>query len=438
MKQTDNRPRSAIKPRERDTIIRSLRSGVVPAVGLQHIQVGRHEEVASFLRDIESICHGGSSFRIVVGEYGSGKTFFLSLARSIALEKGLVTMHADLTASRRLHGSHDEGRLLLGQLISSLSTRTKRDGNALEGVLDRLRARIEEGGERVRQYLEPLAILPGGHAFAKVVEMAIADDSGYRHDDALRWLRAEYGTRTDAQRDLGIRDLLGRDGDLLNAFRLYAKLALLAGFKGLYVTLDELVNLYKIINAQSRKANYEEILSMLNNTLQGNAENLGIVLGVTPETLTDPRRGFYSYEALRSRLAENSLASTVGLKDFDSTVLRLANLTPEELYVLLGNLRELYASEDPSMRDRLPDEALEEFLRYCFDKIGESYFRTPRNTIKAFLDLASLLRQYPEATWQQLLPDIPVAPDRAPDDAPSSAPQASEEPVPDDLVNLKL
>lgn len=428
----------AVKPRERDAIIRSLRSGVVPSVGLHHIQVGRHQEVASFMRDIDSVCRGGSSFRMVVGEYGSGKTFFLSLARSIALEKGLVTMHADLTATRRLHGSHDERRQLLAQLVSSLSTRTKRDGNALDTLLDRLRARIEESGARISRYLEPLAQLPGGNAFAKVVQHAVATEEGTMHADALRWLRADYSTRTESQRDLGVRDLPGRDDDLLTAFRLYARLAVLAGYKGLFVTIDELVNLYKIINAQSRKANYEEILSMLNNTLQGNVENLGIVLGVTPETLTDPRRGLYSYEALRSRLAENSLAVASGLKDFDSTVLRLSNLTPEELYVLLGNIRRLYASDDPQMLQRLPDEALEAFLRYCFDRIGESYFRTPRNTIKAFIDLASLLRQYPDTTWQQLLPGITVTSDCEPDGLTAATGQAPAGVPGDDLVNLKL
>ncbi|MCC8071821.1 MAG: ATP-binding protein [Bacteroidales bacterium] len=389
-----------IKPRDRDAIIRSLRSGVVPSVGLQYIQVGRAQEVASFIRDIDTVADGGASLRLVIGEYGSGKTFFLSLVCSLAQEKGLATMHADLSPEKRLHGSHGQARRLLSELIASLSTRTKRDGHAMAPILERL---AMQGSPDLSQ----LAALPGGHAFSKVVGIYLRSTSTEERQAALRWLQAEYTTKTDAMRDLGVREFLG-DADFFPALRLYAALVRLAGYKGLYVCLDELVNLYKITNATSRRANYEDLLSMLNNTLQGNISGLGIVLGGTPEFLTDTRRGLYSYEALRSRLAENSLASQAGLKDYDSTVLRLANLTQEELYVLLKNLRRVYASGYPEIEERVPDEALQAYLRYCFEKIGESYFRTPRNTIKGFLDLLSLLQQYPDRTWDTLLPSISI------------------------------
>ncbi len=401
-------PTKIIKPREREAIIRALRSGVVPNTGLQYIQVGRNQEVQSFLRDIDTVADGGASLRLVIGEYGSGKTFFLSLVRSLALERGLVAMKADLSPEKRFHGTKGQAQRLLAELIASLSTRTKRDGNALVPILERLEARCADEGIKPQQLLLPLRDLPGGHDFGRVVQIYLEAEYPSRKADALRWLQAEYYTKTDAQRDLGVRTYMG-DADLFASLRLYATLARCAGYKGLYVCLDELVNLYKITNAVSRRANYEELLSILNNTLQGNFEGLGIVLSGTPEFLTDTRRGLYSYEALRSRLAENSLAQQSGLKDYDSTVLRLANLTQEELYVLLKNLRAVGASSDASLMERLPDEALEAYLRYCFDKIGESYFRTPRNTIKGFLDLMSLLQQYPDRTWRDLLPTISIS-----------------------------
>lgn len=397
-----------IKPRDREAILRSLRSGVVPNTGLQFIQVGRQQEVQSFLKDIDTVADGGASLRFVIGEYGSGKTFFLSLVRTLALERGLVTMHADLSPEKRLHGNGGQARRLLSELVASLATRTKRDGNGLGSVLDRLIARAEGEGTTVESLLQPLSDLPLGHAFAKVVIKYTARGASIdQRQCALRWLKAEYTAKTDAWRDLEVREFLG-DAEFFPALRLYAALAITAGYQGLYVCLDELVNLYKITNAVSRRANYEDLLSMLNNTLQGNIHGLGIVLSGTPEFLTDTRRGLYSYEALRSRLAENSLAQQNGLKDYNSTVLRLANLTKEEMFVLLKNIRRVFASGDPDIEERLTDNAITAFLQHCYEKIGESYFRTPRNTIKGFIDLVSLMQQYPEIDLKSLIPSVSV------------------------------
>lgn len=429
---------TVIKPRDREAVIRALRSGVVPAVGLQHIQVGRSREIASFLRDIDTVADGGSAFRVVAGEYGSGKTFFLSLARSLALEKGLLAMSADLSPEKRFHGSQGQPRRLLRELVASLSTRTKRDGNALPLLLEHVAGRAQTEGVPAATLLEPLIHLPGGHDFRRIVLMAIAND-GPESEEALKWLQAEFATRTDAYRAVGVRRFLG-DGDLGATLRLYAALARLAGFKGLWVSIDELVNLYKIANAPARRANYEEILSLLNATLQGHAGGLGIVLGSTPETITDTRRGLYSYEALRSRLAENSLAGAAGLADYDSTVLRLPNLTREELFLLLSRVRQLVASGEPDIAQRVPDEALEAFMRHCFERVGESYFRTPRNTLKAFIDLLALLRQYPDRTWQSLLPGVGVAPDvqASPLTADAPAPATSASSASSDLTHFTL
>ncbi len=423
-----------IKPRDREAILRSLRSGVVPNTGLQFIQVGRQAEVASFLKDIDTVADGGASLRLVIGEYGSGKTFFLSLVRTLALERGLVTMHADLSPEKRLHGNGGQARRLLSELVASLSTRTKRDGSALSAMLERLIAASETEG--LDTLLAPLMELPMGQAFAKVVKKYCNPESSVEERQcALRWLQAEYTTKTDAYRDLEVREFLG-DAEFFPALRLYAALAVAAGYKGLYVCLDELVNLYKITNATSRKANYEDLLSMLNNTLQGNIHGLGIVLSGTPEFLTDTRRGLYSYEALRSRLAENSLAQQNGLKDYNSTVLRLANLTKEEMYVLLKNIRNVFASGDPDIEERVPDEALTAFLHHCYEKIGESYFRTPRNTIKGFIDLVSLMQQYPDRDWQSLLPAISVDIDTDPSGLSVAAGQ--EQPQDSDLMAFTL
>ena len=412
-----------IKAKERETIIQSLKSGVVPRAGLQHIQVARSEELKSFINDIDTIAEGGTSFRFVIGEYGSGKTFFMSLIRSIALEKGLVTMHADLSPTKRLHGSDGQPRMLLSEMVCNMATRTKPDGNALQNILERFISGAKEEAsasgrdvyEVISEKLSELNDYTGGYNFISVIKKYL---EGYETGneqlmiDALKWLRAGYTTKTDSLRDLGIREFIS-DASFYNTLKLYSVLVRKAGYKGLMICMDEMVNLYKIPNSVSRKANYEEILSMLNNTLQGTFSNIGFVMGGTPEFLTDNLRGLYSYEALKSRLCENSFSKQLDLTDYNSVVLRLSNLTKEELYLLLVNLRHVFAGGDES-KYLLPDEALLAFLHHCADKIGESYFRTPRTTIKSFLDLLSILEQYPNYKWSDIIASVDVQRDIEP------------------------
>lgn len=409
-----------IKTKEREIIIQSLRSGVVPRLGLQHIQVGRSDELKSFISNITTIANGGTSFRLVIGEYGSGKTFFLSLVRSIALQQGLVTMNADLSPTKRLHGTDGQARLLLSELIASLSTRTKQDGNALQNILEKFIAMARTEAEQhqrnvisvIHEQLSELNEYPGGYAFAQVIKKyweAYEEGNNILKDCALRWLKAEYTTKTDSLRDVGVREFID-DSSLFNTLKLYSILIQKAGYKGLLICMDEMVNFYKISNSVSRKANYEEILNILNNTLQGTLTNIGFIMSGTPEFLTDGNRGLYSYEALKSRLAENSFSKKIGLVDYNSTVLRLSNLTKEELYLLLKNLRNVFAGGDES-KYLVPDEALLAYLNHCANKIGDSYFRTPRNTIKGFLDLLSMLEQYPDLQWSDMIEKIEIVKD---------------------------
>ena len=415
-----NRP---IKLKERETIIQSLKTGVVPRAGLHHIQVGRSEELKSFINDINAIAEGGTSFRFVIGEYGSGKTFFMSLIRSVALEKGLVTMHADLSPTKRLHGSDGQPRMLLSEMVSNLATRTKPDGNALQNILERFISNAKEEAscngrnpyEIISEKLNELNDYTGGYNFISVIKKYLEGyETGNEQlmNDSLKWLRAGYTTKTDSLRDLGIREFIS-DASFYNTLKLYSVLVRKAGYKGLLICMDEMVNLYKIPNSVSRKANYEEILSMLNNTLQGTFSNIGFIMGGTPEFLTDSIRGLYSYEALKSRLCENSFSKQLGVTDYNSVVLRLSNLTKEELYLLLVNLRHVFACGNEE-KYLIPDEALLAFLHHCANKIGESYFRTPRTTIKSFLDLLSILEQYPNYKWSDILASVDIQRDIEP------------------------
>lgn len=401
-----------IRQKEKDAIIQSLKSGVTPKVGLQHIQVGRANEILALNQDIDRMIDGGSAFRLIIGEYGSGKTFFLSVIRSIALEKKMVTVHADLSPDRRIHATAGQARNLYSELMRNMATRNKPEGNALTSVVERFitEARKEADHRQlnvsqvIQEKLYLLSELVGGYDFAKVIEAywtAYEQDNEILKANVLKWLRAEYTTKTEAKKDLGVSSIIS-DNSFYDSLKLLSLFVRQAGYSGLLVNLDEMVNLYKLNSTQARTSNYEQILRILNDCLQGTAEYLGFLLGGTPEFLLDPRKGLYSYDALQSRLAANNFALKAGVIDYTSTALLLANLTPEEFYILLKNLRHVVAGGDPE-KYLIPDEALYAFLKHCSTTIGDAYFRTPRNTIKAFLDILAVLEQNPTIQWHDLI-----------------------------------
>ena len=408
-----------IRRRDRDAIIQALRAGVVPRLGLRHLQVGRAREIEEMLGDVERIQEGGSCIRFIIVEYGSGKTFFLNLVRLIALEKGLVAMSADLAPDRRLYATQGQARSLFAEMARNLSTRTKPAGGALPSVVERFvsRAAQEAGdvgdvGGVIRTRLAHLEDYVGGYDFATVVgRYWQGHDTGSEQlkSDALRWLRAEFSTRTDSRKALGVRTIV-TDASVYDHLKLMSAFVCQAGYKGLLVVLDEMVNIYKLVNSRSRNANYEQVLRILNDVLQGSASHLGFAMGGTPEFLMDTRRGLYSYPALQSRLAENTFARD-GLVDLSGPVIALQNLSAEDLYVLLDNIRSVFAA-GKNGKVLVPEEALKVFMAHCSKRIGDAYFRTPRNTVKAFVNLLSVLEQNPGADWRKLVGHVDVRVDR--------------------------
>ncbi len=400
-----------IKDRDRTAIIRSLRAGVVPRVGLQHIQVGRRAEVSAIVDDFDHVAEGGAALRFIIGPFGAGKSFFLNLANVVALEKGFLVARADITMDRRLHGSGGQPRALYAELMRNLASKARPDGGALGSVLEKWISHVvqEVGDDEVsvdaaiREKIGPLRDLVSGF---ELHTLLLAYYRAHRRGDeavqqsVIRWLRAEYDTKTEARKDLDVRGII-EDRDFYDYLKLMAAFARVAGFKGLVVCLDELVVLsHRLANRAARQANYESILRILNDCLQGNVEGLHFLFGGTDQCMFDKRRGLHSYEALATRLRQNEFdrAGT----DMSGPVLELKPLTPEDLYVLLVRIRDVFARGD-SAEHLLPDEGLHSFLEYSRRRLGESFFSTPRDTVTRFVGLLQLLESDPDHDWRAAL-----------------------------------
>lgn len=386
-------------------LINSLKGGVVPRIGLPYITVGRKTEIAALLHDLDLIADGGASFRFLVGRYGAGKSFLLQTIRTHAMGEGFVVADADLSPERRLQGNGGQGLATYRELIRSLSTKTRPEGGALQLVLDRWVANIEKAPDAtaaLEAQMAPVEEMVHGFDFARIMRIyyAAAGGDDERRSAVLRWLRGEYRTKTEARQDLGVNVCIC-DDNWYDYLKLFARFLKGAGYEGMLVLIDELVNLYKIPNSITRQYNYEKILTMYNDTLQGKAHYLGIIMGGTPQSIEDRRRGVYSYEALRSRLSEGRFARE-GLSDMLAPVIHLNPLTYEELFVLIEKLADIHAGYFGYERG-LGTEDLVRFLEIEFGRVGADTHLTPREVIRDFIELLDILCQNPEMGMEELL-----------------------------------
>ena len=410
-----------VPKRMAQAILNSLKGGVVPRIGLPYITVGRKNEIEALLHDVDIIGEGGASFRFIVGKYGSGKSFLLQTIRNFVCDRGFIVADADLSPERRLQGTRGQGLATYRELIGNLSTKTKPEGGALTLVLDRwisgvqLQAVQETGKEpgdpalteavdqKIYAVTAAVSELVHGFEFARLLSLyyhAYLDGDDETKAKVARWFRGEYTLKREAKEELGV-NLIITDDDWYDYLKIFAVFFRLAGYAGMMIFIDELVNLYKIPNAVTRQYNYEKLLTMYNDTLQGKARYLGIIMGATPQALEDKRRGIYSYEALRSRLSEGKF-SRPGARDLLAPVIRLEPLTPEEMLVLCEKLSDMHAGFYGYERT-VGDSELADFIRMEFGRIGADQNITPREVIRDFIELLDLLYQNPSMTPEELL-----------------------------------
>lgn len=398
----------------------SLKGGVVPRVGLNYVTVGRTAEIDALLRDVEMIAEGGASFRFIVGKYGSGKSFLLQTIRNYVMAKNFVVVDADLSPERRLQGTRGQGLATYKELIRNMSTKTKPEGGALSLILDRWISNIQQ------QVLEETSLAPTDPALQKQVEKRISAVIGslnemvhgfdfarlltlyyqaYCSDDdetkakVLKWFRGEYSTKTEARAELGVGIII-TDDDWYEYLKLFAAFLKQAGYAGMLVLIDELVNIYKIPNAITRQYNYEKILTMYNDAMQGKAHHIGFLLGGTPQCMEDPRRGVYSYEALRSRLAEGHFSGEH--KDLLSPVIRLLPLTNEEMLILIEKLADIHAGLY-EYQQIVTQQDMVDFIQVEFGRIGADSHITPREVIRDFIEVLDIVYQNPQVKVRELL-----------------------------------
>lgn len=391
-------------------IINSLKGGVVPRIGLPYITVGREREIQAFLTDLGLIESGGASFRFLVGRYGAGKSFLLQTIRTHAMGEGFVVADADLSPERRLQGNQGQGLATYRELIRNISTKTRPEGGALNLILDRwvssVQQQVEAGADEaslLREQLAPLDEMVHGFDFTRMLRryrMAYLEQDEEELAHVVKWLRGEYRTKTEAKSELGNGTIITDDG-WYDYVKLLARFLVGAGYKGMLVMIDELVNLYKIPNSITRQNNYEKILTMYNDTLQGKAQYLGIIMGGTPQSIEDRRRGVFSYEALRSRLTQGRFARE-DMTDMLAPVIHLQPLTYEELLVLAEKLADIHSGYFDYERKATTDD-LVRFLQIEFGRVGADSHLTPREVIRDFIELLDIMYQNPDTDVAELL-----------------------------------
>ena len=416
-----NEAERKVPKRIAQTVLHSLKGGVVPRIGLPYITVGRKNEIQALLHDVDIISEGGASFRFIVGRYGAGKSFLLQAIRNYVMDRGFIVADADLSPERRLQGTRGQGLATYRELIGNLSTKTKPEGGALTLILERWISTVQS------EALQESGLQPGDPALTALVDQKIYAVtasvselvhgfefaqllSAYYHaylksDDetkakVVRWFRGEYALKREAKEELGVNIII-TDDDWYEYLKLFATFFRLAGYSGMMIMIDELVNIYKVPNSITRQYNYEKLLTMYNDTLQGKAKYLGIIMGATPQAIEDKRRGVYSYEALRSRLAEGKF-SKPGARDLLAPVIRLDPITAEEMLILCEKLAAMHAGLY-DYEQKITTNELAAFIKIEYERIGADVHITPREVIRDFIELLDILYQNPGMSIIELL-----------------------------------
>lgn len=401
------------------TVINSLKGGVVPRIGLPYITVGRKAEIDALLQDVDLVSEGGASFRFIVGQYGSGKSFLLQTIRNYVMDKNFIVADGDLSPERRLHGSKGQGLATYRELIQNLATKTRPEGGALTLILDRWINQVQTEvaqqlpydspnfnqtvAKKIQEQVLSLNEMVHGFDFAKLLiryyDAYVSGDEDSK-GKVVKWFRGEYRLKSEARADLGVNIIIS-DDDWYDYLKLFAVFFRQAGYSGLFVMIDELVNLYKIPNTISRQYNYEKLLTMYNDAMQGKAKYLGILMGATPQAVEDRRRGVYSYEALRSRLAEGKF-SKEGNRDLNAPVIHLEPLTPEEMLILVEKLADMHAGLY-GYDKKITEADLAAFIKLEYGRVGAERKITPREIIRDFIELLDLSMQNPDQKIADLM-----------------------------------
>ncbi len=416
------------KPRETSAILSSLTAGVVPNIGVQHILVGREKEIDSILQSFEEIKNGNSILKFWIGDFGSGKSFMLNLLNTLALKNKFVTAKADLTPETRLYSNDGKPVAVYSQLIDSLSIQTKPEGNALPTIIEKwietvllkiaeetkkspieLRdtaniGLVQTGIIKTLNQITDVGGLDFGLVLSKYFEGYSADDDNLKKA-ALRWLRGEYTTKTEAKNDLGVREIIS-DTNYYNMLKNFSNFFKQIDYSGFIVNIDEAINLYKITNSSIREKNYEKILSIYNDCYQNHGNCMMFNIAGTNEFLVNERRGLYSYQALKTRLAQNKY-ETNEIRDFTQPVIKMLPLDHDEIFVLLTKIKDIF-DFNYSITIDFNDKDIPSFMEEIYNKPGAGEFLTPREIIKELLNILNILRQNPEVSKQELFNKIEV------------------------------
>ena len=421
---------ATVPKRTLTTLMNALSSGVVPRRGLEYIAVGRKKETETFVNDLEDTAVGGGAFRFISGRFGNGKSFMTQMVRNYAMDRGFVVMDADLAINRRLTGTKKEGLNTYRELVKNTAIRTRPEGGAMEPMLqawiqDMADAISEEKGissddvtdddmaKRIRSATASMNCMQGYQDFIKVV-IRYCKDYRAGSDDifALTWLKGECELKTEVRKNLGINTLVD-DSSWYDFVKLWAELSTKLGYKGLVVFLDEAVVLYKLQNKISRSNNYERLLTMFNDIMQGKSSHLSMYVCGTPEFIEDPNRGLYSYEALRSRLVSGRFEN--GYDNYLGPVINLRPLTNEEIYVLLKTIRDLH-EQRYAYDSGITDDMLEDYLKAVLGSVISTTMVTPREITRDLISLLDTMHQNPDTKFSDMISGRKVTADRNPDD----------------------
>ena len=404
---------------ELNDIVTALNSGLVPRSGIENIMVGREDVLIQIEIDLDNVSTGLSLTKFIIGKYGTGKSFMQAAITQKGYAKNFVVSKVDFSPYRRLYNNDGMGRATYVEIIKNMTTKTS-SSNTIESIIEMWIGNqislfssepdfdltnenyINKIILNIKKEIKDMDTCFGGTDFSDVLTLylkAYIEGNTEKQRECIKWISGEYPNVSLAKHDLGVSVIIN-DQNYYEFLKVICRFVVLAGYSGLIINFDEVVNLYKISIKTIRDKNYEMILRIFNDTIQGDVHNLFITFSGTPQFLEDEFKGLFSYGALKRRLSSNKYEDN-DIYDYSQPVIKLRSLTNEEIFKLLKkliNIHELYYKYESN----ISNEDIIEYIRVQFNNLENNKI-TVGEIVRDFFGLLNVLQKNQQLNIRQLI-----------------------------------
>lgn len=389
-------------------IIDSLRNGTVPAEGTENIAVGIDEELTEIQDQIERTREDKSAFKFIIGDYGSGKTFFSTSVREMAYDKKFVVSSVVISQETPLHKFEE----LYRKIMEGMRTSENKKIPAFNFILEEWLLNIEdkvieiegldpyedskkfqiEMNKRINEELMIVGSIAASFANAiRAFYKAKYEGDTVLAQGAVAWLKGD-NVRAELKSKLGVIGTITRENSF-EFFRALLQMIKTAGYEGLMIILDEVETVQKLVRKDMRSAAYENLRFFIDESDRNSFPSCFFLYTGTTD-LMESEKGFKSLEPLYQRIKVEREKGDK-FKNLRQPVMFLDGLNRDRLYEVACRVRNIHGQVYSWMpNDKLTDDFIKRLINDMTLGFGGEINIGPRGFLRTLIDILDKSQMY--------------------------------------------